>query len=58
MDKKFLKIIQTTKVTRHWDNTYWMMTILDPLPDVGDSDITQREKKWFTYIERWISGKK
>ena len=34
-----------------------MMTILDPLPDVGDSGITQREKRLLHYIQTCISGK-
>ena len=57
-DKNLLKIIPTTKVTRLRENAYRMMTILDPLPDVGDSGITQREKRLFDYIQTCISGKK
>ena len=56
MDKNLLKIIPTTKVTRLRENAYRMMTILDPLPDVGDSGITQREKRLFDYIQTCISG--
>ena len=58
MDKNLLKIIPTTKVTRHQDNAYQMMTILDPLPHVGDSGITQREIRLFTDFESCFSGKK
>ena len=56
MDKNILKIIPTTKVSRHRDNAYRMMTILDPLPDVGDSGITQRKKDCLIIFKRVFLG--